>query len=118
VSDGWGDASGIEGNYEDENPEETDASTEAGGDDEPASSSGTTNIKEEWNGRTIYVPDGVLADMEDAYLQSQLELRGAGRTEFKKSRHFYPLVVQFGLEALGEADAEEIQTRLADLEGE
>jgi len=74
-----------------------------------------TNIKDEWNGRTIYVPDGILDDMEDTYLESQLTLRKAGQNEFKKNRHFYPLLVQFGLEALSEADAGEIQTRLSKL---
>jgi len=68
-----------------------------------------TNIKDEWNGRTIDVPDGILDDMEDTYLESQLTLRKAGQNEFKKNRHFYPLLVQFGLEALSEADAGEIQ---------
>jgi len=71
--------------------------------------------QDEWNGRTIYVPDGILDDMEDTYLESQLTLRKAGQNEFKKNRHFYPLLVQFGLEALSEADAGEIQTRLSKL---
>jgi len=53
--------------------------------------------------------------MEDTYLESQLKLRKAGQNEFKKNRHFYPLLVQFGLEALSEADAGEIQTRLSKL---
>jgi len=56
-----------------------------------------------------------LDDMEDTYLESQLTLRKAGQNEFKKNRHFYPLLVRFGLEALSEADAGEIQTRLSKL---
>jgi hypothetical protein len=74
-----------------------------------------TNIKDEWNGRTIYIPDGVLDEMEDTYLESQLKLRKAGQDQFKKNRHFYPLLVQFGVEALSEADAGEIQARLSGL---
>ncbi|PHQ46158.1 hypothetical protein DJ68_08875 [Halorubrum sp. C3] len=132
MSDGWGDASGIEGNYEEEDDEadsgetsevsetvETSSSTET---TEPTSTSKTnktsktkTNIKDEWNGRTIYIPDDVLDEMEDTYLESQLKLRKAGQDEFKKNRHFYPLLVQFGVEALSEADAEEIQDRLSEL---
>lgn len=132
MSDGWGDASGIEGNYEEEDKEadssetsevsetvETSSSTETS---ESASMSETnetsktkTNIKDEWNGRTIYIPDDVLDEMEDTYLESQLKLRKAGQDEFKKNRHFYPLLVQFGVEALSEADAEEIQARLSEL---
>ena len=132
MSDGWGDASGIEGNYEEEDDEvdssetsevsetvETSSSTET---TESTSTSETnetsktkTNIKDEWNGRTIYIPDDVLNEMEDIYLESQLKLRKAGQDEFKKNRHFYPLLVQFGVEALSEADAEEIQARLSEL---
>ncbi|GAB3668634.1 hypothetical protein [Halopiger thermotolerans] len=132
MTDGWGDASGIEGNYDEEDEEvessetsevsetvETSSSTET---TESTSTSETnetsktkTNIKDEWNGRTIYIPDDVLGEMEDTYLESQLKLRKAGQDEFKKNRHFYPLLVQFGVEALSDADAEEIQARLSEL---
>ena len=132
MTDGWGDASGIEGNYEEEDDEadssetsevsetvETSASTETTDSTSTSETNKTsktkTNIKDEWNGRTIYIPDGVLDEMEDTYLESQLKLRKAGQDEFKKNRHFYPLLVQFGVEALSEADAEEIQTRLSEL---
>jgi len=136
MTDGWGDASGIEGNYEGEDSEIDSSEVSEMGEtaEEPTSSTGTressgtsktnrtsktnetkTNIKDEWNGRTIYVPDGIPDDMEDTYLESQLTLRKAGQNEFKKNRHFYPLLVQFGLEALSEADAGEIQTRLSKL---
>ena len=133
MSDDWGSASGIEGNYENDEEEEgtnetsdvtetteTSSTTET---QETSSSSKTketkrTNIKDEWNGRTIYIPDGILDDMEDTYLESQLKLRKAGRDEFKKNRHFYPLLVQFGLEALSDADADEIQTRLSNISAE
>jgi hypothetical protein len=132
MTDGWGDASGIEGNYEEEDDEadssetsevsetvETSSSTET---TESTSTSETnetsktkTNIKDEWNGRTIYIPDDVLDEMEDTYLESQLKLRKAGQDEFKKNRHFYPLLVQFGVEALAKADAEELQARLSEI---
>jgi hypothetical protein len=131
MTDGWGDASGIEGNYEatdDDDSGDVSAEGESGkrsSSTEMKRTSATTetkktktNIKDEWNGRTIYIPDGILSDMEDTYLESQLELRKAGRDEFKKNRHFYPLLVQFGLEALSDADADEIQTRLSDLNTE
>lgn len=133
MSDGWGDASGIEGNYEEGDDEddssemsevsetvETSASTETTASNSTSETNKTsktkTNIKDEWNGRTIYIPDGVLDEMEDTYLESQLKLRKADQDEFKKNRHFYPLLVQFGAEALSEADAEEIQARLSDLD--
>ncbi|MDS0478421.1 hypothetical protein [Natrinema sp. 1APR25-10V2] len=132
MSDGWGDASGIEGNYEEEDDEadssetsevsetlETSSSTETTESNSTSKTNETsktkTNIKDEWNGRTIYIPDDVLDKMEDTYLESQLKLRKAGQDEFKKNRHFYPLLVQFGAEALSDADTEEIQARLSEL---
>ena len=132
MSDDWGDASGIEGNYEDDDHEEksnemnetteTSSSTEIQEMSSPNGTSETsktkTNIKEEWNGRTIYIPDGILDELEDTYLESQLKLRKAGQDEFKKNRHFYPLVVQFGLEALSDADDDEIQARLTEISDE
>ncbi|WP_114578743.1 hypothetical protein [Saliphagus sp. LR7] len=138
MTDGWGEASGIEGNYQNEDDEtdpdeisgidesaETSSSTETPESNETSESNGSnktngtkTNIKDEWNGRTIYIPDDILENMEDTYLESQLKLRKASHTQFKKNRHFYPLLVQFGLEALSDADADEIQTRLSNLNGE
>jgi len=129
MSDGWGDASGIEGNYEEEGDEADSSETsEVSETVEPSSSTETTstnetsktktNIKDEWNGRTIYIPDDVLNEMEDTYLETRLKLRKAGQDEFKKNRHFYPLLVQFGAEALSDTDIEEIQTRLSGLGNE
>jgi len=130
MSDDWGSASGIEGNYDDdEEVEETNETSEVTETTETSSSTGTqetnslsetketskTNIKDEWNGRTIYIRDSILDDLEDTYLESQLKLRKAGRDEFKKNRHFYPLLVQFGLEALSDADVDDIQARLSDI---
>jgi hypothetical protein len=125
MSDGWGDASGIEGNYEDDDEEEsngmnetneTSSSTETQETNETNRTNETKiNIKEDWNGRTIYIPDGILDELEDTYLESQLKLRKAGQDEFKKNRHFYPLLVQFGLETLSDANDDEIQARLAEI---
>jgi uncharacterized membrane protein YfhO len=128
MSDGWGDASGIEGNYADgENDEEkSDATSETNASNstnettevtETSSGDSVTNVKEEWNGRTIYVPDDVLDALENTYLETQLTLRKSDVNQFKKNRHFYPVLVQFGLEALANADADEIQARLSELDG-
>lgn len=114
MSDGWGDAAGIEGNYEDD--ADKNESDEISGTD--GSNVAKTNIKDDWNGRTIYIPDDILNELEDTYLESQLKLRKAGQDEFKKNRHFYPLIVQFGVEALTNAGADEIQSRLSEIHDE
>ena len=97
MTDGWGDASGIEGNYEEEDDEpDSSETTESASTSETSETNKTNktkaNIKDEWNGRTIYIPDNVLNEMEDIYLESQLKLRKAGQDEFKKNRHFYPQI--------------------------
>lgn len=128
MSDGWGDASGIEGNYADDgnDKEKSDATSETNASNstnettevtETSSGDSVTNVKEEWNGRTIYVPDDVLDALENTYLETQLTLRKSDINQFKKNRHFYPVLVQFGLEALANADADEIQARLSELDG-
>lgn len=128
MSDGWGDASGIEGNYADDgnDEEKSDATSETNASNstnettevtETSSGDSVTNVKEEWNGRTIYVPDDVLDALENTYLETQLTLRKSDINQFKKNRHFYPVLVQFGLEALANADADEIQARLSELDG-
>jgi len=53
--------------------------------------------------------------MEDTYFESQLKLRKTGQDEFKENRHFYPLLVQFNIEALSDADTQETQARLSEL---
>ena len=53
--------------------------------------------------------------MEDEYLETQLSLRKHGVGTFKKNRHFYPLLVSFGIEALSDADAEDVEERLSEL---
>ena len=128
MNDDWGSASGIEGNYEDDDKETTEetettetrssAETRVTSSSSETKETSKTNIKDEWNGRTIYIPDSILDDMEDTYLESQLKLRKAGRDEFKKNRHFYPLLVQLGLEALSDTEADEIQARLSDIADE
>ena len=132
MTNGWGDASGIEGNYEEEEDEaasgessEVSETGETGSSVKTTDSTSTsetsetnktkTNIKNEWNGRTIYIPNDVLDEMENIYLESQLKLRKAGQDELKKNRHFYPLLVQFGVEALSDASAQEIQAQLSEL---
>lgn len=98
---------------------QTSSTTESGSTTKTNKTSKTkTNIKDECNGRTIYIPDDVLDEMEGTYFGSQLKPRQAGQNEFKKNRHFFSLLLHFGAEALSEADTEEIQARLSKLDEE
>jgi len=76
-----------------------------------------TSIIESWSSPSA-PQSRVLLSALHTYLEPQLKLRKAGQDEFKKNRHFYPLLVHFGVEALSDADAEEIQVRLTELSEE
>lgn len=55
-----------------------------------------TNIKDEWNGRTIYLPDDVVDDLDLRFDELALEAKRAG-DGIKKNRDFYPALVRAAL---------------------
>ncbi|WP_435130303.1 hypothetical protein [Halobaculum sp. D14] len=71
------------------------------------------NIKKEWNVRSFYLPDDVDDELTTAYKRLDFELSEAGAgVDLKKTRHFYPLLVELGLERLAEMDTTEVTERL------
>jgi hypothetical protein len=71
------------------------------------------NIKKEWNVRSIYLSDGLDADLTTAYKRLDFELSEADAgIDLQKTRHFYPLLVELGLERLEELDTTEVTERL------
>lgn len=103
---GWG---GIADEYEEES-EDRDETTETNETTEmndtkatptTTETSGTsetaeTNIKEEWNGRTVYLPDDVVGEVDIRFDELALEAKRAGE-EIKKNRDFYPAVFRAAL---------------------
>jgi len=73
-------------------------------------------IKRDWDGnKSVYLPEALGDQLDDEFRRVQYELGG----DVKKDRHYKPLVVLLGLEALGELDgaalAEEVR-RLVQME--
>jgi hypothetical protein len=76
---------------------------------EPAASVG---VKSEQVGTYMYLPEGQKKELERLYNVLKAEYEYEYDTDFEKNRHFYPLVVQYGLEHLDGLDASEVRERL------
>jgi len=71
------------------------------------------NIKKAWNVRSFYLEDGLEKELTTAFKRLDLELDEAeADIKLQKTRHFYPLIVQLGLEQLEELDTEDIIEQL------
>lgn len=70
-------------------------------------------VKSEQVGTYMYLPKGQKKDVERLYnvLKAEYEYEYDDEN-FEKNRHFYPLVVQYGLESLDGLDASDIRERL------
>jgi hypothetical protein len=71
------------------------------------------NIKKEWNVRSFYLDDDLDSDLTTAFKRLDLELSEADSDiDLKKTRHFYPLLVELGLERLEGMDITEVTEQL------
>jgi hypothetical protein len=71
------------------------------------------NVKKDWNVRSFYLDDDLDDDLTMAFKRLDLELSetDAGIT-LKKTRHFYPLIVELGLEQLESMERTEVMEKL------
>ncbi|GGN26287.1 hypothetical protein [Halarchaeum nitratireducens] len=77
------------------------------------------NIKKEWNVRSFYLDDDLDSDLTTAFKRLDLSLSEAdAEVNLKKTRHFYPLIVELGLERLGKMDITEVTERLESTDSE
>lgn len=96
---------------------EGDAGNDAAGSNESDGDGGggadrdVENVKQEWKGTTMYLPDAVKGDVGKAFKQLDLQLDD-DLTKFRKTRHFYPLLVEAGKERLESMERDEIMERL------
>lgn len=81
--------------------------------DEAADSDGEDiSIKEEQVGTYMYLPESQTKELRRQYNILKAEYEFEYEEDFEKNRHFYPLVVQYGLDSLEGMDASEIRTCL------
>lgn len=72
----------------------------------------TTSVKEERTGTYMYLPDSQLKDLKRLYNVLKAEYEFEYDESFEKNRHFYPLVVQHGLDGLEEMDVSDVRESL------
>ena len=92
---------------DDDSGDETDMSTQS--DRNAQISQKAQNIKKEWNVRSIYLSDDLDDELTTAFKRLDLELDQLDPDiDLKKTRHFYPLIVELGLERLEELEVTEV----------
>lgn len=97
------------GNEEDDTDEDRDESDEKSSDTE----SSALNVKRDWHARSFYLPDGLNTELSTAFKRLDLKLAEAGTDiSLKKTRHYYPLIVELGLEKLERLEQENLQERI------
>ncbi|ODR81804.1 hypothetical protein BG842_01600 [Haladaptatus sp. W1] len=77
-----------------------------------ADSTASESVKETRVGTYMYLPEEQRSELNFRYKELNLAYERAVGEELEKNRHFYPLVVQAGLEALDGIDGEAIRERL------
>ncbi len=109
--------------FDDDSPEDTDNSESESDSDHASSKSQSSrnaqksqkpqNVKKEWNVRSVYLDDTLESELTTLFKRLDLELSEAETDlELQKTRHFYPLIVELGLERLEEMDVTEITDKL------
>lgn len=73
------------------------------------------SVKAEQVGTYMYLPKSQKKELERLYNVLKAEYTYEYEAEFEKNRHFYPLVVQYGLDSLDGLDASELRDRLESL---
>jgi hypothetical protein len=76
--------------------------------DEPSESS----VKDERVGTYMYLPESQQRELSRLYNVLKAEYEYEYDTEFEKNRHFYPLVIEHGIDSLDGLDALDIKTKL------
>ncbi len=90
-------------------------SKQPGSTDTDESGEETHSVKEEQIGTYMYLPESQTKELRRQYNILKAEYEFEYDAEFEKNRHFYPLVIQYGLESLEGITASEIQTRLEEI---
>jgi len=95
-------------------PSEPDKTDETGETDEPSKPSkpSDSSVKEEQVGTYMYLPESQKKEVQRLYNVLKAEYEYEFDEEFEKNRHFYPLLVQYGLESLDGLDASDLKERL------
>lgn len=82
-------------------------------DEKSQASQNAQNVKKDWNVRSFYLHDDLDDDLTMAFKRLDLELSETDvEINLKKTRHFYPLIVELGLEQLESMERTEVMDKL------
>lgn len=93
--------------------DETGKTTETGETDEATARK--QSVKDEQVGTYMYLPRWQSKELERRYKLLSAEYEFEYDEAFEKNRHFFPLVIQLGLDGVEGLDASEIRTHLQEL---
>lgn len=96
-------------------PDETGEQSEPSKPSETADSS-DQSVKDERVGTYMYLAEEQKKDVNYLFGQIQNEYEYEYDEEFEKNRHFYPLLIQYGLDSLDSFDVSDIKERLDDMD--
>ncbi|MFC6723791.1 hypothetical protein ACFQE1_05235 [Halobium palmae] len=94
----------------------SDRSESSGPSDNAGNAPRVQNVKEEWNGTYVYLPDEIDEPLDAEFDRLVYECGRDLSWKPKKNRHYYPLVVTDGIESIREMDAEAFHDRLRQLD--
>jgi hypothetical protein len=95
-------------------PSETASSSQPSQSSEPSNPS-RPSVKEEQTPVYMYLPESQTRELKRLYNVLKAEYEYEYDEDFEKNRHFYPLLVQYGLDGLEGSNASELRERLASL---
>ncbi|ELY73241.1 hypothetical protein [Natrinema pallidum] len=100
---------------ETDKPEQTDKPSET---DEPDENdeTNTERVKDEQVGTYFYLPEDQRDELRYRYKMLSAEYEREFGEDLEKNRHFYPLLVEYGLDGLDSADAHDVQEMLEGLD--
>jgi len=79
--------------------------------DEPS----RTSVKEEQVGTYMYLPESQKKAVDRLYIRMSADYELEFDEDLEKNRHFFPLLIQHGVEGLDGLDASDIRDRLDEL---
>ncbi|NHN50019.1 hypothetical protein G9464_20840 [Halostella sp. JP-L12] len=74
------------------------------------------SVKDEHEGVYVYLPPGQKKELGLVFNSVKATYERAFEDGFEKNRHYYPLVIEYGLERVDEADADELAEMLEELD--
>ena len=89
--------------------------SDATGSADGADASPLGSVKDEQVGTYMYLPEWQKREIERVYGLLSTEYEYRFDEEFEKNRHFYPLLMTYGLEELDGLDADAVRERLSTL---